>query len=78
MTLKQRSNHTKVSTPWQTGKPAQAGIYIIFDGHWQRRVRFEPGRRYNDELQEWCSLRGYPVVYPKPLKFREDDESWGK
>lgn len=55
---------------WKTGKPIEPGVYIIWDGHWQRRVKL-------DRWKRWRSLRAYPAVWPEPLKWRENDEAWG-
>jgi hypothetical protein len=27
--------------------------------------------------KQWRALRGYPVVWPDPLFWREDDPTWG-
>lgn len=58
--------------------PSQPGVYIIYDGVWERRVRYDPHYRYGNKPCPWHSLRGYPPVFPLPLQWRENDEEWGQ
>jgi hypothetical protein len=62
---------------WLSLPPPEPGVYIIFDGHWQRRVRWRPGYRWRGHDCSWSSLRGYPPIAPQPIAYRANDPQWG-
>lgn len=47
---------------WIVGVPRSEGVYVIYDGFWERRVRWT-GRH-------WRALRGWPWIWPEPVLWK--------
>lgn len=71
--------------PWNDGTPTTPGVYIIWDGNWQRRMEWD-GRQWVHLSREngGSGLRWFKRgevwirnVFPEPVRWRENDPKWG-